>query len=125
MSGIPSIHFAHWALLDEGRRLLFLSNFDGSWESYLGDFIDKAAMGLTAVWSNTAGCPRAEWLVGKGARDEQRFKSWTRDHQILTDVWYSAYEDLTVENINNNSNIRAGLYGNLTPRATREWLSRL
>ncbi len=43
LSGIPSIHFAHWSMIDNGRRLLFLSNFDGSWENYLDDFIDKAA----------------------------------------------------------------------------------
>ncbi|HEY0373073.1 MAG TPA: hypothetical protein VGD79_13800, partial [Thermoanaerobaculia bacterium] len=27
LAGIPSIHFAHWSLLDGGRRLLFCSNF--------------------------------------------------------------------------------------------------
>jgi len=125
LGGIPTIHFARWVLIDEGRRLLFFSNFDGSWENYLGDFIDKAASGLTAVWSNTQDCPRAEGLIGAGARDEQRFKSWTRDHQIFTQVWYSAYDTLTVDNINNNSKIRLGLYGRLSPAATREWLSRL
>ena len=34
--------------------LLFLSNYGGSWESYLEDFITKAHTGLTGVWSNTA-----------------------------------------------------------------------
>ncbi len=125
LGGIPTIHFARWVILDKGRRLLFFSNFDGSWENYLGDFIDKAAIGLTAVWSNTVGCPRAQGLVNEGARDEQRFKSWTRDHQIRTEVWYSAYEDLTVENINNNTKIRDGLFANLGPDAAQEWLNRL
>jgi len=125
LGGIPTIHFARWVVLDGGRRLLFFSNFDGSWENYLGDFIDKAAPGLTAVWSNTVGCPRSEKLVGGGARDEQRFKSWTRDHQIFTQVWYSAYKELTVDNINNNSKVREGLYGRLGPEATKEWLARL
>lgn len=125
LGGIPTIHFARWVILDQGRRLLFFSNFDGSWENYLGDFIDKAAIGLTAVWSNTVGCPRAQGLVNLGARDEQRFKSWTRDHQILTNVWYSAYEDLAVENINNNTKIRDGLFANLGPEAAQEWLNRL
>lgn len=125
LGGIPSIHFARWVVFDDNRRLLFMSNFDGSWENYLGDFIDKAAPGLTAVWSNTMGCPRSEGLIGAGARDEQRFKSWTREHQIFTQVWYSAYEDLSVENINNNSKIRDGLVGRLSRRATEEWLSLL
>ncbi len=124
LGGIPTIHFARWVILP-GRRLLFFSNYDGSWVNYLGDFIDKAAPGLTAIWSNTVGCPKAEGLVSAGAKDEQRFKSWTRDHQVFTDVWYSAYSDLTVDNINNNSFIRFGLAGRLNLTKTKEWLSRL
>jgi hypothetical protein len=124
LGGIPTIHFARWVIIP-GKRLLFFSNYDGSWENYLGDFIDKAAKGLTAVWSNTEGCPKATGLVSAGAKDEQRFKSWTRDHQVFTDVWYSAYPDLTVDNINNNSFIRIGLAGRLSPKKTEEWLARL
>jgi hypothetical protein len=108
LGGITSIHFARWVITPD-RRLIFLSNFDGSWENYLGDFIDKAAVGLTAVWSNTIGCPPAKFLVLDGARDEQRFKAWVRENQLVTQVWYSAYRDLSVENINNNTRIRLGL----------------
>ena len=67
LGGIPSIHFAHWSVINKGRHLVFLSNFDGSWESYLGDFIDKAAPGLTAVWSNTVEFPRTLLLAFRGA----------------------------------------------------------
>ncbi len=112
-------------IIDRGRRLLFFSNYDGSWVNYLGDFIDKAAAGLTAVWSNTLGCPKAHGLYSAGATDEQRFKSWTRDHQIVTQVWYSAYEELTVDNINNTHKLRIGLFGDLTAAEEREWLSLL
>src|SRR2546422_151977 len=73
--GIPGIHFAHWSLIDNGRRLLFVSNFDGSWENYLDDFIDKASVGLTAIWSNTIGFPSTRFLVLDGARDGARFKA--------------------------------------------------
>jgi hypothetical protein len=124
LGGIPTIHFARWVIIP-GRRLLFFSNYDGSWENYLGDFIDKAAEGLTAVWSNTEGCPRAERFVKAGAKDEQRFKSWTRDHQVFTDVWFSQYPELTVDNINNNSFIRLGLAGRLGPAETMDWLARI
>src|SRR6185503_13237895 len=102
LNGIPSIHFAHWALIDNGRRMLFVSNFDGSWENYLDDFIDKASTGLTAVWSNTVGFPRANWLVKDGARDGSRFKAYARAKQTKTNVWYSAYKPLTVQTIDNN-----------------------
>ena len=122
---IPSIHFARWVIIDEGRRLLFFSNFDGSWENYLGDFIDKAATGLTAVWSNTQGFPKSRWLVYGGAADEQRFKAYARTSQVVTQVWYSAYKRLSVQNVNNNSQIRAGLFGQQTPEETAAWLQRL
>ena len=56
-------------MIDNGRRLLFLSNFDGSWENYLDDFIDKASIGLTGVWSNTLKFPRTYFLVLGGASD--------------------------------------------------------
>lgn len=125
LGSISSIHFARWVVIDQGRRLLFLSNFDGSWENYLGEFIDRAASGLTAVWSNTVGFPRSRFLTGKGARDERRFKAYARDSQVLTEVWYSAYPELTVQNVNNNSAIRAGLFGDQSPEQTEAWLQRL
>ena len=66
---IGSIHFARWVTPPGSPDLLFLSNYDGSWESYLEDFITKAHLGLTGVWSNTVFFPRSENLVGKGATD--------------------------------------------------------
>jgi hypothetical protein len=125
LGSISSIHFARWVVINDGQRLVFFSNFDGSWENYLGDFIDKAASGLTAVWSNTVGFPKTRLLIWAGARDEKRFKAYARNSQVLTQVWYSAYRDLTVQNINNNSAIRAGLFGDQTPAETRAWLRRL
>jgi len=125
LGSIPSIHFARWVIIDGGRRVVFFSNFDGSWENYLGDFIDKAAVGLTGVWSNTAGFPRSRWLILDGATDEQRFKAYARRSQVATHVWYSAYKWLSVQNINNNSAIRAGLFGEQTPAETAAWLRRL
>lgn len=124
LGSIPSIHFARWVIIDNGRRLLFFSNFDGSWENYLGDFVDKAAVGLTGVWSNTVDFPKTKFLIFEGATDEQKFKTWTRAHQIPTQVWYSAYKLLSVQNINNNSAIRKGLTEDLSDKEIKEWLKR-
>ncbi|HEX2207164.1 MAG TPA: hypothetical protein VHG93_05740 [Longimicrobium sp.] len=124
LAGIPSIHFARWVIVDDGRRLVFFSNFDGSWENYLGDFIDKSASGLTGVWSNCVGFPRTKGLVGMGARDEQKFKAYSRDSQIPTQVWYSAYRWLSVDNVNNNSRIRLGLYDGMTADQAARWVRR-
>ncbi len=124
LGGIPSIHFAHWSMVAGGRRLLFLSNYDGSWESYLDDFIEKAATGLTAVWSNSVEFPRTRGLVGEGARDGPRFKHWARASQCPTTAWYSAYERSTMSTIDNNSAIREDLFGPLDEAETRAWLQR-
>lgn len=126
LNGIPTIHYARWVIIDRGRRLLFFSNFDGSWESYLGDFVDKAAKGLTAIWSNTRGFPATRYLMFQGgARDEERFKIWARAQQVRTQVWYAAYPDLTVRNINNDTAIRCGLAAGLSGAEVERWAKRL
>ncbi|HYV93288.1 MAG TPA: hypothetical protein VE978_16050 [Chitinophagales bacterium] len=125
LGGIPSIHFARWVMIDSDKRLLFFSNFDGSWENYLGDFVDKASVGLTGVWSNSKNFPKTENLVSKGATDEQHFKEWARQHQIPTQVWYTAYKGLSVENINNNSLIRRGLFRKMSEAKAQQWLKRI
>ena len=125
LHSIPTIHFARWVFTENNRGLLFFSNYGSSWESYLGDFIDKAAVGLTGVWSNSVLYPRTRWLIFGGATDEERFKALARAQQMPTDVWYTAYKNLTVKNIINNKEIRKGLSGNLTDERTLEWLRRL
>jgi len=125
LGGIPSIHFAHWSLIDGGRHLMFLSNYDGSWESYLGDFIDKAATGLTAIWSNTAKFPRTTLLALKGAADGPRFRQWARASQCRTNAWYSAYPFESLAVIDENSTIREDLFTKLDAAQTAAWLRRL
>jgi hypothetical protein len=122
LGSLTSIHFAHWSLIDGGRRLLFVSNFDGSWESYLDDFIEKAHVGLTAVWSNGRGFPRTRWLVGEGASHGDEFKEWARRSQLPTPVWYRAYPAVGVTQIDRNSRVREGLTGSPAPEEVAAWL---
>ena len=132
LGGIASIHFARWVIIrdrwSEGRkrhRLVFFSNYDGSWESYLGEFIDRAAYGLTGVWSNTLDFPATRHLTGAGARDEEAFKQWTRDHQIPTQVWWSGVPDSTVQNVLDDIWIRRNLDRGLPDDDLDAWLRRL
>src|SRR6266487_1625244 len=67
---VTTIHFARWVFLDGGRRVLFLSNYDGSLESYMDDFINKVGFGLNVVFSNGIGYPRTNWLLCDGCKDE-------------------------------------------------------
>jgi hypothetical protein len=125
---IPSIHAAHWYLIEgvdgaASKRLAFVSNYDSSWESYLGDFIDKAGTGLTAIWSNTKDYPRAVLLAFAGSEKGDLFKAWSHHIQVETLVWYSAYPWLSITNVNNNTLIRRGLADPGIPSA--QWLELL
>ncbi|MBL4828184.1 MAG: hypothetical protein JKY66_10830 [Spongiibacteraceae bacterium] len=127
LTRVKSIHFARWVLLDNNRRLLFASNYDGSLESYMDDFINKVSWGLNLVFSNGLGYPRSRWLVKDGAEQEQKFKNYLRSHQLYTDVWYKAYPNINAIDLSRNSRIRQGLEKGklhfLDLNAIREWLS--
>jgi hypothetical protein len=126
LTRVQTIHFAHWAFLDDKTRLLFASNYDGSLESYMDDFINKVAWGLNLVFSNGVGYPRTDWLVKGGARREQPFKAYLRRHELPTQVWYKAYPGLTVVDLLRNTRIRKGLERtHMSEQQAREWLSLL
>ena len=124
LSGLSSIHFARWVGLDGRRRLFFTSNYDGSLESYMDDFIDKAAWGLNAIFSSGDGFPRTCFLFCGGITDEKAYKRFLPTRQVQTPVWYSAYPYLTTKNIANNAAIRLGLSGRMNEDETRAWLRR-
>ena len=109
LARIQTIHFARWVFMDGRQRVLFCSNYDGSHESYMDDFINKAAWGLNLVFSNGFGWPRTDWLIKGGARHELRFKHYQRRHQLPTQVWYKAYPGLTLSDLERNRRIREGL----------------
>jgi hypothetical protein len=119
---LGTIHFARWVSVPGTRDLIFLSNYGGSFESYLEDFITKAHVGLTGVWSNTEGFPRTLNLVQHGASDGDFFKRWARRQQVPTGCWYSAYPSLTTTHIRTNAAIRQGLGTILTEEEARRWL---
>jgi hypothetical protein len=126
LAGVKTIHSARWVYLDdEHRRLIFASNYDGSLESYNDDFVDKVWWGLNAVFSNGTGFPSTQWLFFGGSRQEQEFKDYLRGRQVPSQVWYSAYPDLTALNIENNARIRAGLRGEMSSKEAQAWLLRI
>ncbi|MCU1324431.1 MAG: hypothetical protein JWM43_4080 [Acidobacteriaceae bacterium] len=109
LARVSTIHFARWAFLDDRKRLFFASNYDGSLEAYMDDFINKVAFGLNAVFSNGIGYPSTKWLISKGAKDEQKFKYYIRRHQVPTEVWYNAHAGLTAFAMQRNTRVRQGL----------------
>ena len=120
---IGVIHFARWVRIPGTNALVFYSNFSDTWESYLEDFISKAADGLTGIWSNTVGFPRTQFLFRGGAADGDRFRRWARGQQLPARFWYSAYPDLKMQRIRMNAAIRQGIAAAHSDAEMEDWLT--
>ena len=126
LARVPSIHFARWVFIDNKQRLVFCSNYDGSLESYMDDFINKVAFGLNVVFSNGIGYPTTNWLFFQGAKDEQKFKYFIRRHELPTEVWYDGHSGLTNFDLKRNALIRSGLeQQSMTNAEAKQWLQLL
>ncbi len=125
LTRVSTIHFARWVFLDRKQRLFFASNYDGSLDSYMDDFINKVAFGLNVVFSNGVGYPKSDWLVLGGAKNEQKFKYFIRRHELATEVWYTAHPGLTAADLERNTRIRQGLEASLSDEEASEWLALL
>ena len=120
---IQTIHFARWVFLDGKKRIFFGSNYDGSDEAYMDDFINKVGWGLTLAFAAGVGYPRTNWLIFDGAKEEQKFKATNRRHQIPTQVWYNAYSGLTGFDLARNARVRQGFErNNMTDQEIRTWM---
>jgi hypothetical protein len=120
---VRTIHFARWVFIDNKARVFFASNYDGSHEAYMDDFVNKVAWGLNLTFSHGLGWPRTDWLILRGARRELPFKYFQRRHQIPTQVWYKAYPGLTLTDLVRHQRIREGLEQPvMTPEQALAWL---
>jgi len=124
LARVSSIHFARWVFINDRKRLYFSSNYDGSLESYMDDFINKVGFGVNLVFSNGIGYPRTNYLVFDGAHDEQKFKRYIRRHELPTEVWYNAHPGLTAIDLARNTRIREGLQKrSMNEAETCAWLA--
>ena len=122
LGSIPTIQFAQWAIVNRGRRLMFVSNYDGSWGSYLDDFTLKAARGVTAAWAHGIGFPRSLFMLLGGAANGPEFIDWARRSMVPTLVWYSAYPGMSVSNINRNTRLRKAIAADKNSENKENWL---
>jgi len=126
LTRIQTINFARWVMIDNNRRVYFASNYDGSLDSYMDDFINKVGWGLNLVFSNGVGYPRTRWLIKGGAKFEGKYKKTLRRNQLPSATWYKAYPGLNAIEMADNTRIRKGLEkANPSAREIRQWLSLL
>jgi hypothetical protein len=124
LARVKTIHFARWVFVNEKKQMFFASNYDGSLESYMDDFINKVGWGLNLLFSNGVGYPRTNWLIEGGSANEQKFEYYIFRHQLPVEVWYKAYPGLTGFDLIRNSLIRDGLSKPaMTDDEVREWLN--
>jgi len=115
--GISTIHFVRWLVFDEGRRLMLVSDYDGSWEAYIDEFAELILSGLDAIWGTALGYPP------EGARDLAAFKRFLRCHQAPAAVFYSAYPSATVLSLRADLALARAVAEGLREGRTRDWLA--
>lgn len=104
------IKFGHWHLIDGGRRLLFVSNFDGDFGGYLDEFIRGTSQGINLIWGWTTLKPRPAAAAGepevkigrrfpsttawafRGCHRELHFKAYARAGMVPHLYLYQAYD---------------------------------
>ncbi|MEI6161535.1 MAG: hypothetical protein WCP77_17000 [Roseococcus sp.] len=94
--GLSIIHFARWVLikrkqwpdLGQGKPklrndyMLFVSNFNGTWDQYIDAFSDGIPNGLDLFWYSSTKYP--------GSIPITPFKNYIRANQVDTDYYYNA-----------------------------------
>lgn len=94
--GLKLIHFARWVMirrdqwpdLGQGKPalandyMLFLSNFNGTWDQYIDAFADGIPSGLDLFWYTSTGYPHSIPIA--------RFKAYIGHNQIATHYYYNA-----------------------------------
>jgi hypothetical protein len=113
LSGVDSIQFAQWVMLDDNRRVIFLSSYDGSLPNYMDDFINKLGWGMNMLFCHGDAYPSTRWLALDGCHNEQVFKAFLQKHQVRTQVGFAANKWHTALNLAAHSTIRAGIAGDL------------
>jgi hypothetical protein len=124
LTDVATVHFARWIYIDDDKRLLFTSNFDGPWSAYVGDFVDRTSAYLTGIWSNTANFPPTHDLIEDGAQDIDGFGWFLRINQLPTEVWYAAFRSETTIAIVSTAQIAQQMHGNLNEQRLGAWLRR-
>jgi hypothetical protein len=128
LGGAPGIHFGHWHVIDNGRRYLFCSNYDGNFGGYLDDFIHGATVGTTLAWRWTTlkpraaaangqpgvakprSFPRTRFAIFRGVTAEMKFKSYARD-SMLPHLFHFDACNAPVDQIQLATALRNALFG--------------
>lgn len=128
LANADGIRFAHWHVIDNGRRLLFCSNYDGSFGGYLDEFINGTSEGVNLFWRWTELRPRpaavaghpevtrlrkyppTRWWIFGGCKYEQWFKTYARDSLLPHIYRFEAY-GYSAQDVQRATRLRESLFG--------------
>jgi hypothetical protein len=113
--GLSIIHFARWVIIrrDQWPRvgrgaptlandyMLFVSNFNGTWDQYIDAFSDGIPNGLDLFWYASSKYPASVPITP--------FKNYIRANQIDTDYYYNATPGHAQRDIKAAQRVRAVL----------------
>ena len=106
-ANVGTLYSFRWVLIDNRKRLIFLSVFDGSWQNYMGDFIDKIIWALDGVYNNTKNYPPG------GMKQIDAFQAWILSCQYQPQLLFKSYPDETVLNLIRDRKINQSLAAQL------------
>jgi hypothetical protein len=88
---IGTLHEARFVLMDDGKRLMFCSSFDGDWDKYIDD-VATTAIGLNfdESWNHVQGYP--------GVRSPE-VKAWFTARAVKAGNFVAAYPEPTVKQV--------------------------
>jgi len=103
--GLSIIHFARWVIIRRDQwpqigqptrtlandYMLFISNFNGTWDQYIDAFSDGLPGGLDLFWYSSTKYPHSIPITA--------FKDYIRANQIDTDYYYNATPDAAQRDI--------------------------
>lgn len=82
----------------------------GTYDGYLGDFVDNNGWGLNAIYGAAKGYPKTYFVFGGGSYKFLEFMGWGRETQVTTPIWYSAYPWSSLPQIIIKSELRVALF---------------
>ena len=87
---IATVHDLRFVIFDDDTRVLFVSTFDGDWESYINDFATIIPDEIDLLFHECAGYP------GIHSPD---VKDWIVKQQVTATAFYSAYPEVSVREV--------------------------
>jgi hypothetical protein len=88
---IGTLHEARFVLLDGGKRLMFASTFDGTWDEYIDDFAaTDIGRNFDETWGHVQGYPGVK---------SPTIKDWFMAHAVQAGNFVCAYPEPTVKQV--------------------------